>query len=81
MRILKLNPDIVSIFVTHAINTSIRAGIFPKCMKLARIVPLLKSDKIKTQVLSYRPICNLHTVEKIFEEHIKRHMNKYLKEN
>ena len=81
MRILKINAEVIAIFVTHAINTSIRTGIFPDCMKLARIVPLLKSDKIKTQVSSYRPICNLHTLEKIYEEHIKRHVLLYLKEN
>ena len=81
MKILKLNPEVIAIFITHAINSSIRTGIFPDCLKLAKIIPLLKSDKMKTKVSSYRPICNLHTVEKIFEEHIKRHLNKYLVEN
>ena len=81
MSLLKINPEIVAIFITHAINTSIRTGIFPECMKVARIVPLLKSNKIKTEVSSYRPICNLHTVEKIYEEHIKRHINLYLEAN
>ena len=80
-RILKIMPDIISPFLTHAINTSIRNGIFPDILKISRILPISKKDKSKLSMSSYRPIHNLHTAEKIFEEWIKIHLLKHIKDN
>ena len=78
-RVLKLSIDICSILITHAINVSIRESKFPSSMKIARVIPILKPTKIKTNQEGYRPICNLHSIEKVYEEHLKRELTKYFK--
>ncbi len=52
--------------LTHLINQSIIEGVFPKELKLARVVPLFKSGDT-TQVTNYRPISVLTFFSKIFE--------------
>ena len=39
-RIVKLAPDLISVYLTFAINISIRQGYFPKILKVTRILPL-----------------------------------------
>ena len=56
-------------------------GVFPDNMKVANILPILKPGKESFKKESYRPISNLHCLEKIFEEHTKIHMNTYFEEN
>ena len=34
-------------------------------MKIARVIPILKPKKLKTNPEGYRQISNLHTIEKI----------------
>ena len=57
------------------------AGKFPEVLKLSRILPFLKNGKDSFQKESYRPISNLHCIEKIFEEHMKKHFDKHCDEN
>ena len=71
MRFIKQNPKALGPFITIAINRSIAAGIFPKNMKVAKVLPILKPGKEIFKKESYRPISNLHCLEKIYEEHIK----------
>ena len=80
-RILKLAPDHFAIYLTHAINVSIREGYFPKILKVARILPLSKKDKSKSSLEGYRPISNLHTFDKVYEEHIKDHIMSHISDN
>ena len=80
-RILKMIPDHAAIYITHAINISIREGRFPQILKIARILPLSKKDKPKNSLEGYRPISNLHTIDKIYEEWMKKHILKHLKTN
>ena len=39
---IKKIPDITSIYLTHAINASIRENQFPECLKITRILPISK---------------------------------------
>ena len=71
MRFIKLNPKAFAPFITIAINRSIAAGVFPDNMKVAKILPILKPGKNRFKKESYRPISNLHCLEKIYEEHVK----------
>ena len=80
-RIIKLIPDIMAPLVTHAINTSIRTSIFPKILKVSRILPISKKDKPKNSLEGYRPIHNLHTLEKVYEQWIKQNLTQYIEEN
>ena len=70
-KILKLSVEISSILITHAINVSIREGILPSAVKIARVVPILKPTKIKSDPEGYRLINNLHTIEKVMKSILK----------
>ena len=50
-------------------------------MKVAKILPILKPGKDRFKKQSYRPISNLHCLEKIYEEHIKEHLLKHFEDN
>ena len=80
-KVLKMSLDLNAILLAHAINATIRTGKFPDALKIARIVPILKSKKDKLEPDSYRPISNLHSAEKVLEEYIKRELVKYLQSN
>ena len=68
-------------YITIAINRSIAAGIFPGNMKVAKNLPISKPGEDRFKKESHRPISNLHCLEKIYEEHIKIHINKHFEEN
>uniref|UniRef100_A0A2S2P488 Reverse transcriptase domain-containing protein n=1 Tax=Schizaphis graminum TaxID=13262 RepID=A0A2S2P488_SCHGA len=59
-------------------NLCLKHGSFPKTWKTAKLVLLRKGDKPLEQPSSYRPICLLNTVGKLFERIIKRRLETYL---
>ena len=63
----------------HMINLSLGLGIFPKILKKAKIIPILKPGKEPTEAGSYRPISNLNILAKILEkagwEQVMKHIN------
>ena len=81
MKFLKITPKAWAPLIAFAINKSLNAGKFPEILKTSRILPILKQGKDKFSKESYRPISNLHCMEKIFEEHIKTHLNIHCEEN
>ena len=76
-RIIKMSAPIMSVILTHAINCSIRRKKFPKVLKISRILPILKSNKNPMCKDSYRPISNLHSLEKVYEQHLKTELENY----
>ena len=75
-RIVKLSTDISSI--THTIKVSIREEKSLSAMKIARVIPILKPNNLKTSPSVYSPISNLHTLEKVYKEHIKQQLSHYM---
>ena len=59
----------------------IRTGTYPDILKLSKISPQQKPDKPTNKIDSYRPINNLCTLDKIIEQYIKTHLDKYLDKN
>ena len=65
----------------HLINISLCTNKFPFIHKKAKILPILKPGKEKTDMGSYRPVANLNSVGKIIEkvcfdkifDHISKH--------
>ena len=53
--------------LTHIVNCSVKQGIFPSELKLARVVPLFKAGD-STQITNFRPISVLSFFSKIFEK-------------
>lgn len=54
------------------------SGVFPDCLKVARITPVFKSGDSES-VVNYRPISILSVIDKIFEAAIYSRLVKFLK--
>ena len=54
-RIVKMIPHIMSLWMTHGMNSMIRTGIFQKVLKIARLTPIKKQTKNPVLTSSYRP--------------------------
>ena len=51
--------------ITRLSNLSLSMGIFPDCLKPARVTPILKKDGLDVQnMTNYRPISNLNFIGK-----------------
>ena len=53
--------------ITHMINESLKSGVFPSELKLARVVPIFKSGD-PSFLTNYRPISVLSFFSKVFEK-------------
>jgi len=62
-------------------NSCLRQGVFPPKWKVSKLVLLRKGDKPLENANSYRPICLLNTVGKLFERLLKRRMEKHMEES
>ena len=77
--IKKLSPYIISP-ITTIINQSLKTGIFPDALKVAKVVPIFKKDDDKL-LENYRPISILPTISKIFERIIHNQIQDYFQCN
>ena len=66
VRIFKSIKNYICNPVMNLINSTFYHGIFPSCLKLARITPVLKKNDKKT-CSNYRPISSLSFISKIYE--------------
>ena len=66
MTVLKKSILLVSEPLTHIINLSIQHVIFPDEMKIARVIPIFKSDD-QSLFTNYRSISVLRSFSKFFE--------------
>ena len=67
VQFIKSLRNLISAPLTKLINTSLSSGIFPTSLKLARIVPVFKSND-RENVSNYRPIATLSFFSKIYEK-------------
>ena len=66
--------------LTYLFNSCMLSGFFPDELKIARVIPLFKSEN--TNLMSnYRPISILPTLSKIFEKLIHVRIYQFLDEN
>ena len=77
MTVIKESILLVSEPLTHIINLSIQHGIVPDEMKIARVIPIFKSDD-QSLFTNYRPISVLPSFSKFFERVIYNRLMKYL---
>ena len=63
--------------ITHLINQSISQELFPEEMKLAKILPIYKSED-EQLVNNYRPISIIFS--KVFEKIISKYIIKFMDE-
>lgn len=67
MSAIKHVKEILSHILSKLINKSISSGVYPNCLKKAKVIPLYKSGD-HTTLGNYRPISILSSVNKIFEK-------------
>ena len=70
----------VSLVLCHIINLSLRTGIFPDCLKLARVTPIPNGGD-STNAGNYRSISVLKIFNKIFEKFAYKQLYTYFEQN
>ena len=79
---VKLAGPVILPAITHVINLSLGAAVFPSKWKLARIVPILKSRGLETShPSSFHPICQLSVMSKLTERSAQSQLLNYLEHN
>ena len=80
-RVIKTMPHYTATAICHLYTHIIRTGKFPDSLKIARITPILKPGKGRSEKSSYRPISNLNSIEKVIEQLIKEDLESFLDKN
>ena len=75
MKIIKIAKEPIAEHISEIINLSFASGIFPDCLKTAKVTPIFKKGS-KLECSNYRPISLLSNIDKIIEKLMhKRVMN------
>ena len=75
--ILKACADTVTPHLVKIINLCFQQGIFPDCLKTARVVPIYK-DGNQNEVGNYRPIAILSPIGKIIEKLVAKQIKSFM---
>ena len=79
-KLLKHLAPIISPIISTIINQSLFTGIFPKSLKLAKVLPLYKKEDPHL-FGNYRPISLLPTISKLFEKVVYKQLYDYFTKN
>ena len=66
--------------LTHPINLSLRSGVFPSELKLAKVVPIFKAGDTSA-INNYRPISVLSFFSKVFKKIVYNHVLDFIDDN
>ena len=77
---IRLARDIIAIPLSILYNLPFSEGVFPNCMKNAKVIPLFKAGS-KSELSNYRPISQLSCLSKVVEELIYSRLTNYLNKN
>ena len=77
---LKLASDINAVPLSILCNLSFSEGVFPNCMKKAKVIPLFKTGS-KSELSNYIPISLLSCLSKVVEKLIYSRLITYLNKN
>jgi len=78
--VIKQTIDVIATPLSIIFNLSLKNGIFPDELKIARVVPIYKSDS-KTVISNYRPISILPFISKILERLMYDRVQSFLNKN
>ncbi|XDV36142.1 hypothetical protein PO909_005986 [Leuciscus waleckii] len=79
MVLIKQIIDVIIEPFTYICNLSFTSGMFPDCMKIAKVIPLFKKGN-KSEFSNYRPMSLLPQFSKILEKLFAIRLNKFLNE-
>lgn len=74
--VLKYIKDEISGPLTLIINQSLKYGVFPEKLKIAKVTPIYKGND-SSHPQNYRPISILPTISKVFEKLMHQQINNY----
>ena len=77
VKILKHSAEIICKYLCIDLNKCISEGIFPRIMKIVKVIPSHKEGK-KASPSNYIPISILGNLSKIFEKVIQKRLIRYL---
>ncbi|PIK39278.1 hypothetical protein BSL78_23886 [Apostichopus japonicus] len=77
-KILKMSGPHIYASITRIINISIRTNTFPSRWKVAKVIPIFKSNS-RQDLSNYRPISILPVLSKILEKHVHIALTSFLK--
>ena len=66
--------------LTHLINLSLKSGVFPSELKLAKVVPIFKAGDTSA-INNYRPISVLSFFSKVYEKIVYNHVLDFVDDN
>lgn len=78
--VYKSLSSVLSPIISNLFNQSVQLGVFPSCLKIARVVPIHKAGS-KELLNNYRPISTLPLLSKIFEKLMIVRLNSFLSHN
>ena len=76
---IKHASDIISDVLTKIFNKSIVLDTFPSKLKMAKVIPIFKSDD-NTDPNNYRPISLFSCFNRIFEKLVYKRMKSFIEE-
>jgi hypothetical protein len=80
MSVLKMGSDMLAGPLSHLVNMSLSAGVFPSAFKMALIHPVYKGGgKARKDPGSYRPVAILCALSKVLETVAKEDLEAYMK--
>ena len=77
--VLKDTNEILSEVLSNIFNKSIELGTFPSKLKMAKVIPIFKSDD-ETDPNNYRPISLLSCFNRIFEKLVFKRLKSFINE-
>jgi len=80
VNVVKAVYDIIEPSLFHIFNISLKSGIVPEKLKIAKIIPIFKNGD-DTNMSNYRPISVLSCFSKLLERIMYDRLNNYLTEN
>ena len=79
-KLLKIVKNEISEPLTIIINQALNNGVFPKPLKIAKVIPLFKKDQ-DFLFNNYRPVSILSSLSKVFEKIMFMQIYNYFNEN
>ena len=76
-RFIKLSATQIAPALEKIFNLSIRSGVYPDILKIAKVIPVFKKGS-PTSINNYRPISILSPINKIFEKILYSRLIKYI---
>ena len=80
LKAVSSNGSKINVVISDLVNASLDEGIYPDCLKHAKVVPIHKGGS-KLTVSNYRPISLLSTFSKVFEKVVHKQVLTYLDSN